>query len=132
MQDDKVFFKIVIPNYNNMAYIKKCLDSILDQTFQDFKIVIVDDLSTDLSDKFCEMYAEKYPNKIIFHQLKKKGYAGACRNKALDYKLDSDYVFFIDSDDWLYDKNSLENLYNTILKNKNPDLIRCQYKELIN
>ena len=68
MQDDKVFFKIVIPNYNNMAYIKKCLDSILDQTFQDFKIVIVDDLSTDLSDKFCEMYAEKYPNKIIFKQ----------------------------------------------------------------
>ena len=63
---EKVFFKIIIPNYNNMAYIKKCLDSILEQTFQDFKIVVVDDLSTDGSDKFCEMYARKYPSKIVF------------------------------------------------------------------
>ena len=82
--NENVFFKIIVPNYNNMPYIKKCLDSIINQTFQDFKIIIVDDLSTDESDKFCQMYAKKHSKKIIYHQLSKKGYAGACRNWAID------------------------------------------------
>ena len=108
---EKVFFKIIIPNYNNMAYIKKCLDSILEQTFQDFKIIVVDDLSTDGSDKFCEMYARKYPSKIVFQQLKKKGYAGTCRNLALDYPIDCEYVWAIDGDDYIRPKTALSTLY---------------------
>lgn len=112
---EKVFFKIIVPNYNNMAYIKKCLDSILEQTFQDFKIIVIDDMSTDLSDKFCEMYARKYPDKIVFHRLEKKGYAGACRNWGLKYQIDCDYILFVDSDDWLYNKEVLNQLYNSII-----------------
>ena len=41
------FFKVIIPNYNSEKFIKKCLDSILNQTFKDFEVVIVDDMSTD-------------------------------------------------------------------------------------
>ena len=108
---EKVFFKIIIPNYNNMAYIKKCLDSILEQTFQDFKIVVVDDLSTDGSDKFCEMYARKHSDKIIFQRLKKKGYAGTCRNLALDYPIDCEYIWAIDGDDYIRPKTALSTLY---------------------
>lgn len=122
---EKTFFKIIIPNYNNMPYIKQCLDSILEQTFQDFKIIVVDDLSTDLSDKFCEMYAQKYPDKIYYKQLNKKGYAGAARNAGINYLINSSYNLFIDSDDWIYDNNVLFKLYNIIIKNNFPKLIRC-------
>lgn len=126
--EEKVFFKIIIPNYNNMPYIKKCLDSILEQTFQDFKIIIVDDMSTDLSDKFCEMYARRYPDKIVYKQLSKKGFAGAARNAALDLNIKSHYTYFLDSDDMFYDINSLYNIF--IVSKSNPDLIECSYVEL--
>ena len=109
---DKVFFKIIIPNYNNMPYIKRCLDSILNQTFQDFKIVIVDDLSTDMSDKFCQMYARKYPKKIHFVQATEKRYAGGCRNIGIDFPLDCEYYMYVDGDDYLYSKECLSILYH--------------------
>lgn len=128
MEKDKVFFKIVIPNYNNMAYIKKCFDSIINQTFQDFKIIIVDDLSTDLSDKFALAYSHKYANKIIYAQLLQKGYAGAARNFGIEYpNLESEYTWFIDSDDWLASDNVLMNMYKKIIHDKFPDILRCSY-----
>lgn len=109
---EKVFFKIIIPNYNNIAYIKKCLDSILEQTFQNFKIIIVDDLSTDGSNKFCEMYARKYPNKIIYQQVKNKSYSGICRNIAIDYPMECQYIWAIDGDDYLINNTVLNTLYS--------------------
>lgn len=119
---EKVFFKIIIPNYNNMPYIKKCLDSILEQTFQDFKIIIVDDMSTDLSDKFCEMYARKYPDKIVFIRLNTKGCEGGCRNIGINYNISAKYYMFIDSDDYLYSNNSLYILHQSTYK-FNSDVI---------
>ena len=121
---EKVFFKIIIPNYNNMAYIKKCLDSILEQTFQDFKIIIVDDLSTDGSDKFCEAYARKFNQKIIFKQSSKKLYAGGCRNVGIDFAIESKYMMFIDSDDWLYEKHTLQKIHDISIKSL-PKMIRA-------
>ena len=136
--EEKVFFKIIIPNYNNMPYIKKCLDSILEQTFQDFKIIIVDDMSTDLSDKFCEMYARKYPDKIVFIKSTQKKYAGGCRNIGINYSLLCDYYFFIDGDDYLYSNNVLNILKNAAhqkhgviifqyIKEKNGNYIKCAF-----
>ena len=87
-------------------------------------------MSTDGSDKFCEMYARKHSDKIIFQRLKKKGYAGAARNVGLDYKIDSSYTWFIDSDDWMYDNNVLKRIYDTIIKNEYPDVVRCSLKHL--
>lgn len=128
---NNIFFKIIVSNYNNMPYVKKCLDSILAQTFQDFMIIVIDDQSSDLSYKFCEMYARKYPTKIRCESVKTKGYAGACRNIGLNVESPAEYIYFLDSDDWLYDNKSLENLYLTIIQNSMPDLIRCQYEERI-
>ena len=119
---DSCFFKIIIPNYNNMPYIKKCLDSILNQTFQDFKIVVVDDLSTDSSDKFCEVYARKYSDKIKYIQMKSKGHEGGCRNAGIKYKVNCEYYMFIDGDDWLYNDKCLQTLYNNV-KNEMPDVL---------
>ena len=119
---EKTFFKIIIPNYNNMAYIKRCLDSILQQTFQDFKVVIVDDMSNDLSDKFCEMYAKQYPNKIVFITANRKCYAGTCRNIALDYPIDCKYVWAIDGDDYLATVDALARVY-AYAKNEKYDAI---------
>lgn len=126
---EKVFFKIIIPNYNNMPYIKKCLDSILEQTFQDFKIIIVDDLSTDNSDKFCQLYARKYPEKITFIQAPKKCYAGGCRNIGAEIDILSEYIWFVDSDDWLYDNTVLQRMHDAIINTNYPKVLRCQYVE---
>lgn len=121
---EKVFFKIIVPNYNNIAYIKKCLDSILEQTFQDFKIIVVDDLSTDGSDMLAEAYARKFSQKIIFRQSSKKIYAGGCRNIGIDFAVESKYTVFIDSDDWLYERHTLQKIHDISAKTF-PKIIRA-------
>lgn len=123
--DSPVFFKIIIPNYNNITYIKKCLDSVLTQSFQDFKVIIVDDLSTDSSDNVCKAYARKFPDKIIFQSARTKGYAGKCRNIGLEYPIKSKYILFLDSDDWFYNTTVLHDLANSIAKHNFPDIIHC-------
>lgn len=131
MQNDKVFFKIVIPNYNNMAYIKICLDSILKQTFQDFKIIVVDDLSDDLSYELAKSYEQQYPDKVIALRADKKRYAGGCRNIGIDYPLDCEYYYFLDSDDYLASNKSLQIMYDAIRSN-NPDMLLIGYDININ
>ena len=126
-QNHKVFFKIVIPNYNNMQYIKQCLDSILGQTFEDFIAIVVDDLSTDLSDKFAQLYAKQHPDKIMFAQLPHKGFAGAARNYGIEFPIQSEYTWFVDSDDYLASSNVLKNMHDKIVARKFPDLLRCTY-----
>lgn len=121
---DGVFFKIVIPNYNNIAYVKKCLDSILEQTFQDFFIVFVDDQSTDLSYEFAKSYEKKFPSQLAVLRAEAKSQAGGCRNIGIDYPMKCEYVWFIDSDDWIYDKYTLNQIYNIANCNK-YDVIRC-------
>lgn len=119
-----VFFKIVVPNYNNMPYVKKCLDSILEQTFKDFIVIVVDDLSTDGSDRFAKAYSRKFNSKIIFIKAKTKLYAGGCRNIGIDCNINSKYTMFIDSDDWLYSKTSLADIHDLAMKT-NPKIIRA-------
>lgn len=121
----KVFFRIIVPNHNNIAYVKKCLDSILTQSFQDFKVIIVDDLSGDRSDRICQAYQRNHEDKIVFLQVKQKGYAGGARNLGLAYPLDSEYTWFIDSDDWFYNDKVFECVHDAIVKKKFPKILRC-------
>lgn len=62
-------------------------------------------------------------------KLDKKGYAGAARNKGIDYPIDSEYTWFIDSDDWIYDVSVLGRLHNNIINHKFPDVVRCSFIE---
>lgn len=122
MENKKYFFKIIVPNYNNYIYIKKCLDSILNQTFTDWHCIVVDDLSTDNSDKIAEIYAKRYPDKFTFLRMKEKGHEGGCRNYGIDFPINCEYYYFIDSDDLLYSEHSLQKIYINV-KNDFPDVL---------
>jgi glycosyltransferase involved in cell wall biosynthesis len=111
---DKVFFKIVIPNYNGMAYVRQCLDSIFGQTFQDFFVVFADDRSTDLSYEFAKMYERKHPDKMKTIRLDEKKYAGGARNAGIDFPVECEYYYFLDSDDMLASSDSLSILHKNV------------------
>ena len=121
---DKIEYKnfkigIIIPNYNYEHTIEKCLTSILNQTYQNYEIIFIDDMSTDNSVKIAKELL-KSPHKVV--ELKQKRLNGGARNEAyLHLSDDVDYVYYVDSDDWLYDENVLEKI-NKKLQTK-PDVL---------
>lgn len=116
-KDNKI--GIIIPNYNYEHTIEKCLSSILDQTYQNYEIIFVDDMSTDNSINIAKKLL-KPPHKIV--ELKQKRYNGGARNEGyLHLSDDVDYVYYVDSDDWLYDNKCLEEINNKI--QSNPDVL---------
>lgn len=118
------FFKIILPNYNSEKWINKCIDSILNQTFKDFGLVITDDMSTDNSPELIKKYKD---GRIIFIPLKEKRYNGGSRNVGIDTPIFSEYTLFIDCDDWFEDENCLEEIYK-VAKQTNADCIRLPYR----
>ena len=109
---------IIIPVYNVKVYLQKCIKSILGQTFQDFEIILVDDGSTDGSEKICDEYAESYKNIKVIH--KKNEGVWSARNKGLEENRCA-MIAHIDPDDWI-DKYYLETLYR-LMKEKKADLV---------
>ena len=112
---------IIIPNYNYEHTIDKCLSSIMNQTYKNYEVIFIDDMSTDDSVNIAKSYKNKLTNiKII--ELKQKRLNGGARNEAyLHLSDDVDYVYYVDSDDWLYDEHVLEKI-NTKLQSK-PDVL---------
>ena len=112
---------IIIPNYNYEHTIEKCLSSIASQTYKNYEVVFVDDCSTDDSLKIAYSFIDRLENiKII--ALKQKRLNGGARNEAyLHLSDDVDYVYYVDSDDWLYDNNVLKKM-NDKLQTK-PDVL---------
>ena len=118
---EKVNYKlgIIVPNYNYGEWLRKCLTSILDQTYKNYEIIFVDDMSTDNSLEIAQELL-KPPHKIV--QLKQKRLNGGARNEAYLHLSDNvDYVYYVDSDDWLYNEKALEEI-NDRLRNK-PDVL---------
>lgn len=87
---------IIIPVYNTEKYLRRCLDSIIAQTYKDFECILVDDGSTDNSGKICEEYASKDVRFKVFH--KENGGVSSARNLGLE-QIKGEYVTFCDSDD---------------------------------
>lgn len=112
---------IIIPNCNYEHTIEKCLNSIANQTYKNYEVIFVDDCSTDNSVKIAYSFVDKLPNiKIV--ELQQKRLNGGARNEAyLHLSDDVDYVYYIDSDDWLYNEYALENI-NRKLQTK-PDVL---------
>ena len=96
---------LIVPVYNSEEYIGKCLDSILNQTYQNFEILVVNDGSKDNSWKIIEDYKNKYPDKIVAINQENKGVA-VTRNETVR-KASGDYIMFVDNDDFL-DKDYIE------------------------
>ncbi|MCK4441816.1 MAG: glycosyltransferase family 2 protein [Sulfurovaceae bacterium] len=109
------FFSVIIPLYNKEKYIKRALDSVLNQTFSNFEIIVVDDGS---SDKSCEIVESITDDRInLIH--KKNGGVSSARNRGIK-EAKGEYIAFLDADDeWL--PNKLQKQY--ILHKNNPELV---------
>ena len=112
---------IIIPTYNREEYIKRCLESALNQTYKDIEVIIVDDGSTDNTEKIIKSYKDK---RIKYFKNTNHG-IGFSRNFGLD-KANGDYIFFLDSDDYL-DNNMAKTVIDNI---KDNDILIFDYKEI--
>lgn len=109
---------IIIPVYNVEKYIVRCIQSVLEQNYRNYEIILVDDGSTDSSGQICDSFCIKYPSVIhVIH--KKNGGLSSARNAGLDMAR-GHYIMFLDSDDWI-ERGCLEK-FAFLFKN-NYDLI---------
>lgn len=109
---------VIVPVYKVEKYLSRCVDSILNQSFTDFELILVDDGSPDNCPQICDEYAKKDNRIIVIH--KKNGGLSDARNKGIDYAFEnssSEWLTFIDSDDWVH-KDYLKFLYDANMKNK--------------
>lgn len=115
---------IIIPVYNAEKYLNKCLDSVVNQTYQNIEIILVDDGSTDTSSKICEEYQNKHQN-IEYKKTKNSGVSNA-RNTGLKMATGK-YIFFLDSDDYL-EENSIQELMSNKTSNSLIGLVPTGYE----
>lgn len=115
---DKI--SVIVPVWNAENFLKRCVDSIISQTYQNLEIILVDDGSADSSWKICQEYAVKDKRIKSFHK-ENEGQASA-RNYALD-RITGDFVGFVDDDDWIY-PDMYEKLYQYIVE-YDADIARC-------
>ena len=108
--DDKI--TVIVPVYNVENYLRKCLDSIIAQTYKNIEIIVVNDGSTDASGQICQEYTQ-IDNRIVYIE-KENGGLSEARNVGLD-KMTGSYVTFIDSDDWA-ELDYVEILYKKIIE----------------
>lgn len=115
-------FSIIVPVYNVEKYIERCLDSLINQSYDDYEIIIVNDGSTDSSVDIIKKYLDNSKIKLINEE--NKGLSAARNNGVKNAS--GDYLIFVDSDDYI-DKNLLLTLSKI---NGNYDLIKIQYQKV--
>ena len=114
---------VIIPVYNCEKYISRCLKSIINQTYKNLQIIVVDDGSFDDSLRICNEFANKDARIEVYH--KENGGVSSARNLGLK-KVKGDYVSFIDADDFLE-----LNMFSTMVKNiKNEEIIVCNFNNI--
>ena len=116
---------IIVPVYNTEKYLEKCIDSILNQTFKDFELILINDGSTDSSGKICDEYAKKDDRIVVIH--KENGGVSKARNTALGI-IKGEYVGFVDSDDTI-EPTMYETLYNNLTHSK-AQISVCDFKQV--
>lgn len=114
---------IVIPVYNVAEYLIECVQSVLNQTYTNFEILLIDDGSTDSSKELCDELTYKDPRIKAFH--KKNGGLSSARNYGID-KATGEYIIFLDSDDYWIENNIL-SLFIKKLQTENLDVVRAEY-----
>lgn len=103
-------FSIIIPNYNNAKWLDKCLNSVLNQTYKNYEIIFIDDMSEDNSLEIANRLLKK-PHKVLKVPYKK--YNGGTRNIGI-MEATGDYIVCIDSDDWLKHENVLKDINDNL------------------
>lgn len=122
---NEVKISIIVPVYNSEDYLSMCIDSLINQNFDSYEIILVDDGSTDNSFKLCEKYANKY-NQITL-LTKENGGLCSARNAGIDVSK-GEYLLFIDNDDKL-EQNSLSVIWNSI-NDLHCDILRYNRKRI--
>lgn len=115
---------IIVPIYKAEAYLHKCIDSILSQTFTDYEIILIDDGSPDNSGQICDNYANKDSRIKVIH--KKNGGVSKARQSGLD-NARGEYLIHVDPDDWI-ETTMLEELYSKAIET-DADMVFCDYYE---
>lgn len=105
---------VIIPVYNIKKYVKKCVNSVISQSYEDIEIILVDDGSFDGSEKICDEFTHIDDRIKVYH--KSNGGLSSARNFGIDH-CNGKYLFFIDGDDWLA-SNALEIMLNQIQRTK--------------
>lgn len=112
---------IIIPVYNTEKYIRRCIDSVISQTCNDWELILVDDGSTDGSGKICDEYAESDERIRVYH--KTNGGVSSARNVGLD-NARGVFIAFIDSDDFV-EPTYLEKMYDALQRNPDCSIASC-------
>lgn len=114
---------VIVPVYNVENELKKCVLSIINQTYVNIEIILVDDGSTDNSGAICDQFADCYTNVKAYH--KRNGGLSSARNMALTY-VNGEYLVFVDSDDYI--ANDMIEIM--MQKADGADLVICNYKKV--
>lgn len=122
-----MFFSIVVPVYNVEKYLRECLESILNQTFTDFELILVDDGSKDSSPLICDEYAQKDGRIKVIH--KQNGGLSDARNVGTN-EAKGKYIVYIDSDDYYCDNDFLTKLYQKAHET-GADVIAYKFKKYL-
>lgn len=117
---------VIVPVYNTEKYLRKCLDSLVNQTIGDIQVVIVNDGSKDSSLSIIREYAERYPDKISYQSQENRGQAVA-RNRAIGM-CEGEYIGFLDSDDFVK-TDMFQRMYDRA-KETGADYVACGYTDL--
>ena len=117
------FISVIVPVYNMQNFLSQCIESIINQTYENLEIILVDDGSTDGSSKICDEYAQKDKRVTVIH--KENGGLSDARNFGLAVAT-GDYISFVDSDDYIHPQ-----MYEILLyfaKKENSDMVTCAYE----
>jgi len=113
---------VIVPVYNVQDYLSKCIDSIINQTYRDFELILIDDGSTDSCGEICDKYASSDNRVRVIHQ--SNSGPSAARNAGLDVAK-GDYISFVDSDDYIHNQ-MLETMVKKITGTQ-ADIAICNY-----
>ena len=116
------YFSVIIPVYNIEQYVRRCVDSVLQQDFADYEVILVDDGSTDQSGVLCDQLAQNNPRVRVIH--KENGGLSSARNAGVR-QAKGRYIWFVDGDDWI-EQGALRTLY-TCTQETDADLIKFGY-----
>ena len=114
---------VIVPCYNVEKYIRKCAETLVNQTLDDIEIIFVNDGSTDGTDEIIKEYKKNYPKKVV-HLEKENGGLSDARNFALPFAK-GEYIAFVDSDDYV-ELNMYQEMYD-IAKKENSDMVECNF-----
>ena len=124
-EDSKKMISIIVPVYNVEKYLNRCVDSIINQTYKNLEIILVDDGSTDNSGKICDEYQKKDSRIKVIH--KTNGGMSSARNAGLDIAT-GNYIAFVDSDDYIA-LNMMATMRGYVVDN-NVDMAVCGFTRL--